>query len=177
MTAPHRWLRAAHLIAPNGALFADISYYRLGRTERSRPFPTNLPKVRNLPGRLTFPQGGKEGSRPLPTNDRKVRYNRENANFRQVCRGRIDASRGVCPLGRFAGMAATGGIYAAPTNQPVMFIIIYGRGRGLPRPYRGVKPSPWGEGGALARRMRGICPVVAPSSVGYADSFPQRGKP
>ena len=27
------------------------------------------------------------------------------------------------------------------------------------------------------RRMRGICPEVAPSSVGCADSFPQRGKP
>ena len=36
---------------------------------------------------------------------------------------------------------------------------------------------PWGEGGALARRMRGKCPVVAPSSVTCGDSFPQRGKP
>ena len=27
------------------------------------------------------------------------------------------------------------------------------------------------------RRMRGICPVVAPSSVTCGDSFPQRGKP
>ena len=33
-------------------------------------------------------------------------------------------------------MVATGGIYAAPTSQPVIFIIIYGRGRGIPRPYR-----------------------------------------
>ena len=91
-----------------------------------------------------------------------------------------------------SGTAATGGIYAAPTNQPVMFIIIYGRGRGVPRPYRAVyfycpvgrgdptppqKPSPWGEGGALARRMRGKCPGVTPSSVTCGDSFPQRGKP
>ena len=28
-----------------------------------------------------------------------------------------------------------------------------------------------------ARRMRGKCPAVAPSSVTYGDSFPQRGKP
>ena len=49
---------------------------------------------------------------------------------RQVCRGRIYASRGVYPLGCIAGMAATGGIYAAPTSQPILFIIVYGRGRG-----------------------------------------------
>ena len=34
-----------------------------------------------------------------------------------------------------SGTAATGGIYAAPTSQPVIFIIIFGRGRGIPRPY------------------------------------------
>ena len=55
--------------------------------------------------------------------------------FRQVCRGRIYASRAVCPLGCVIGMVAAGGIYAAPTNQIIMFIIIYGRGRGIPRPY------------------------------------------
>ncbi|WP_294807255.1 hypothetical protein [uncultured Gemmiger sp.] len=27
MTLPYRWLRAAHKIAPNGALFPDTSYY------------------------------------------------------------------------------------------------------------------------------------------------------
>ena len=48
-------------------------------------------------------------------------------------------------------------------------------GRGDPTPPQ--KPSPWGEGGALARRMRGKCPEVTPSSVTYGDSFPQRGKP
>ena len=52
MTHPHRWLRAAHKIAPNGALFPDTSYYRSDRTERSRPFPTNLPKVRDLPSKF-----------------------------------------------------------------------------------------------------------------------------
>ena len=52
MTHPHRWLRAAHKIAPNGALLPDISYYRLDRTERSRPFPTNPPEVRNHPVRF-----------------------------------------------------------------------------------------------------------------------------
>ena len=39
------------------------------------------------------------------------------------------------------------------------------------------KPSPWGEGGAPARRMRGECPKDSPSSVTCGDSFPQRGKP
>ena len=38
--------------------------------------------------------------------------------FRQVCRGRIYASRAVLPLGRFVGRAATGGIVAVPTNNP-----------------------------------------------------------
>ena len=52
MIHPHRWLRAAHKIAPNGALFPDTSYYRSDRTERSRPFPTNLPKVRDLPSKF-----------------------------------------------------------------------------------------------------------------------------
>ena len=32
-------------------------------------------------------------------------------------------------------MIATGGIYAAPTSQTIIFIITYGRGRGVPRPY------------------------------------------
>ena len=41
----------------------------------------------------------------------------------------------------------------------------------------GGKPSPWGEGGAPARRMRGKCPESCPSSVTCGDSFPQRGKP
>ena len=29
-----------------------------------------------------------------------------------------------------------GRIYASPTSRPIIFIIIYGRGRGMPRPYR-----------------------------------------
>ena len=33
-----------------------------------------------------------------------------------------------------------------------------------------------GEGGALARRMRGKCPAAAPSSVTFGDSFPQEGE-
>ena len=44
--------RAAHKIAPNGALFTVISCYRLGSTERSRPFPTKQPKGRNHPVRF-----------------------------------------------------------------------------------------------------------------------------
>ena len=63
VTLPYRWLRAAHKIAPNGAWLPDVSYYRLDRTERSRPFPTNSPKVRNHPIRfidsLHLPPKGK----------------------------------------------------------------------------------------------------------------------
>ena len=40
-------------------------------------------------------------------------------NYRQVCRGRIYASRAVYPLCCAVGMAATGGMYAAPTNDPL----------------------------------------------------------
>ena len=69
-------------------------------------------------GIVQQPQSGKEGSRPLPTNNREVSNNWENANFRQVCRGRIYASRAVCPLNRIDGVIATGGIYAAPTEYP-----------------------------------------------------------
>ena len=39
------------------------------------------------------------------------------------------------------------------------------------------KPSPLGGRWRGTRRMRGICPVVAPSSVTCGDSFPKRGKP
>ena len=38
--------------------------------------------------------------------------------FRQVCRGRIDASRAVLPIYRNIRAAATGGIVAVPTNDP-----------------------------------------------------------
>ena len=37
------------------------------------------------------------------------------------------------------GTAAAGGIYAAPTSQPILFILVYGRGRGMPRPYQSIK--------------------------------------
>ena len=53
----------------------------------------------------------------------------------------------------------TGGIYAAPTNQPVGFSFPFGRGRGIPR------------------RGNGQPPQIFPSSVTCGDSFPQRGKP
>ena len=81
-----------------------------------------------------LPQNCTERSRPFPTNNRKARYHRENADFRQVCRGRIVASRAIFPIYRNIRVAATGGIYAAPTKQPAIFIIIYGRGRGVPPP-------------------------------------------
>ena len=55
--------------------------------------------------------------------------------FRQVCRGRIYASRAVYPLYRMIGTAAAGGIYAAPTSQPTIFILVYGRGPDMSGPY------------------------------------------
>ena len=58
----------------------------------------------------------------------------------------------------------TGGIYAAPTDDPDFYC-------------HAGKPSPFGGRWRGTRRMRGKCPEVAPSSVGCADSFPQRGKP
>ena len=64
---------------------------------------------------------------------------RQSTHFRHVCRGRIYASRAVYPLYRMIGTAAAGGIYAAPTSQPIRFIIVYGRGRGVPRPYQSIK--------------------------------------
>ena len=45
-------------------------------------------------------------------------------NFRQVCRGRIVASRAVYPLYRIVGTVAAGGIVAVPTTQPILFIIV-----------------------------------------------------
>ena len=73
------------------------------------------------------------GGRPMvaPTSPLKLKLHL----FRQVCRGRIYASRAVSPLYRIIGTAAAGGIYAAPTRQPILFILVYGRGRGVPRPY------------------------------------------
>ena len=59
--------------------------------------------------------------------------------FRQVCRGRIYASRAVYPLYRMIVTAAAGGIVAVPTSQPILFILVYGRGRGMPRPYQSIK--------------------------------------
>ena len=49
LTHPHNRPRAAHKIAPNGARFLVTSCFWQGSTERSRPFPTNQPKVRNVP--------------------------------------------------------------------------------------------------------------------------------
>ena len=78
-----------------------------------------------------------------PTNIPKKGFNRMIANFRSVCRGRIVASPAVYPLYRMIGTAAAGGIVAVPTSRPILFIIIYGRvygrGRGMPRPYKSIK--------------------------------------
>ena len=84
------------------------------------------------------------GACPAPTSPLKLKLHL----FRQVCRGRIYASRAVYPLYRMIGTAAAGGIYAAPTSQPILFILVYSRGRGMPRPYS-LPPSPSCEGAFL----------------------------
>ena len=82
----------------------------------------HAPPLRVAVGCVFFRGGGrwfqceKEGSRPLPTSNRMKSGYRQSTYFRQVCRGRIHASRAVCPLGYVVGTAATGGIYAAPTS-------------------------------------------------------------
>ena len=58
----------------------------------------------------------------------------------------------------------TGGIYAAPTNQPVSFSFSFGRGQGIPRPYRamvfycpvgrGDPTPPYGEFGGNRKAAR-----------------------
>ena len=93
--------------------FLAVSCFWQGSTERSRPFPTNQPK-------------GCKGCI------------RSNKVFRQPG-GRIYASRAVYALYRIVGTAAAGGIVAVPTSQPILFIIVYGRGRGVPRPYQPIK--------------------------------------
>ena len=63
---------------------------------------------------------GRGNAPPLPGGEFwLLQYTVMVRRFRQVCRGRIYASRGVYPLYRIAGMAATGGIYAAPTVYPL----------------------------------------------------------
>ena len=46
------------------------------------------------------------GACPAPTNHRKVSSYRQDAHFRQICRGRIDASRAVYPLDCIVGKIA-----------------------------------------------------------------------
>ena len=85
MTHPHRWLRAAHKIAPNGALFPDISYYRLGCTERSRPFPTNLPEVRNRPIRLFYKKCRPTGGIPYLNSKLSTLNSKKGRSFLRNC--------------------------------------------------------------------------------------------
>ena len=54
-------------------------------------------------------------SRILPNSD-TISSHRQSTRLRQVCRGRIVASRAVYPVVRNIRAVATGGIYAAPTD-------------------------------------------------------------
>ena len=100
---------------PPGALMVPQT-----SAERSRPLPTMLPVGAGhaRPGGV-WQTGvyGKAAGRacPAPTSPLKLKLHL----FRQVCRGRIYASRAGYPLYRIIGTAAAGGIYAAPTSQPI----------------------------------------------------------
>ena len=101
-------------------------------------FPEWVRTWAGLQGGVVFGQKGKGGGGALRT-AKGMRCSSplklKRHLFRQVCRGRIYASCAVYPLYRIIGTAAAGGIYAAPTSQPIIFILVYGRGRGMPRPY------------------------------------------
>ena len=108
--------------------------------ERSRPLPTMLPVGAGHARPGIFPANERPrilagGACPAPTSPLKLKLHL----FRQVCRGRIYASPAVYPLYRIIGSAAAGGIYAAPTNQPIIFILVYGCGPGMPRPYKAAR--------------------------------------
>ena len=74
--------------------------------------------------------------------------------------------------GHFAGYSVTGA-----QKRPTIFVLFAQKQEGHLCRVESVKAFPLGEGGALARRMRGKYPAVFPSSVTCGDSFPQRGKP
>ena len=120
---------------PPGALMVPQA-----SSERSRPLPAMLSVGAGHARPGTFPANERPriaagGACPAPTSPLKLKLHL----FRQVCRGRIYASRAVYPLYRIIGTAAAGGIYAAPTSQPIIFILVYGCGRGMPRPYKATR--------------------------------------
>ena len=91
-----------------------------------------LGEASRFPGRFFYKANGHGRAMLAPTSPLKLKLHL----FRQVCRGRIVASRAVYPLYRNIRAAAAGGIYAAPTTQPVIFAPSFDRGRGVPRPYK-----------------------------------------
>ena len=110
MTHPHRWPRAAHKIAPNGALFPDISYYWLDCTERSRPFPTNPPKVRNRPVRFIY------SLRLPPRGCARRRVSECNRRRRHLAR-RLKLSAKRTDEGRAFGISR---LWATPGHPPLI---------------------------------------------------------
>ena len=105
---------------PPGALMVPQA-----SAERSRPLPTMLPVGAGHARPGTFPVNERPriaagGACPAPTSPLKLKLHL----FRQVCRGRIYASRAVYPLYRIIGTAAAGGIYAAPTDRPGKRVVI-----------------------------------------------------
>ena len=111
-----------------------------------KPSPRGGSLSGGLPGRLHCREDCTGGIYAAPTNNREVSSYRQGNHFRQVCRGRINASRGVCPLHRFVGMAAAGGMYAAPTEYPQN--CHYGKTAG------GVCPAPAVESGGCRKVAR-----------------------
>ena len=87
-------------------------------------------------------------SRILPNSD-TISSHRQSTRLRQVCRGRIVASREGYPVGCIVRMVATGGIYAAPTEYPSYC----NRRKFTPHPSPAATVSPQGEA------IRAVCPV------------------
>ena len=103
-----------------------------------------------------------------------VRCREGGTNLPFACRGEH-----CSPVAFTRWVSLTGwlhGRHSSRAYKPTRYIRYNIRSRaGDPAPPK--KPSPKGGRWRGTRRMRGICPGVAPSSVTYGDSFPQRGKP
>ena len=89
-----------------------------------------------LRGILQSPQNGKEGSRPLPTNNREISYNLGKCKFPAGLLGTVLTVPCGLPGRSICRDCCNGRHICRPYGVPVIFVIIYGCGRGMPRPYR-----------------------------------------
>ena len=90
-----------------------------------------------------------------------------SSNYRQVCRGRIYASRAVCPLCCIARTVARAA-YMPPLRMTRDFRVAV-----MPR--AGLAPPLPRDGFLSPRRGNGQPPQISPSSVTCGDTYPQKG--